>query len=144
MDGTRMTRREGCETSRGPKKLQQVVHSLFRHAAVSLAATLGKDPQMKSQRTVSYSIFQSLNGVRDNSLLLLLFLGIIFKSGPNKRTLRGNVQIFIPKILLSKTIITPRRNEQKHLSLSCSARLSCHYFSLLFSSLATNNVKVER
>ena len=39
---------------------------------------------------------------------------------------------------------TPRGNEQKHLSLSCSARLSCDYFSLLFSSLATNNVKVER
>ena len=34
-------------------------------------------------------------------------------------------------------------NEQKHLSASCSAMLSCNYFSLLFSSLATNNVKVE-
>ena len=39
---------------------------------------------------------------------------------------------------------TPGRNKQKHLSLSCSARLSCKYFSLLFSSLARNNVKVER
>ena len=39
---------------------------------------------------------------------------------------------------------TPHRNKQKHLSLSYSARLSCDYFSLLFSSLATNNIKVER
>ena len=38
---------------------------------------------------------------------------------------------------------TPRGDKQKLLSLSCSARLSCNYFLLLFSSLATNNVKVE-
>ena len=36
---------------------------------------------------------------------------------------------------------TPLGNEQKHLSLSYSSRLSFDYFSLLFLSLATNNVK---
>ena len=41
-------------------------------------------------------------------------------------------------------LFTPHWNEQKLLSLSCSARLSCDCFSLLFSCLATNNIKVER
>ena len=45
-------------------------------------------------------------------------------------------------LINTSTQRTPHGNEQKHLSLSYSARLSCDYFSLLFSSLATNNVKV--
>ena len=50
-----------------------------------------------------------------------------------------------PNLILVLDILygTPHKNKQKRLSLSCSARLSCNYFSLLFSSLATNNVKVE-
>ena len=41
-------------------------------------------------------------------------------------------------------ICTLRGNEQKHLSLSCSVHCLSTTLSLLFSSLATNNIKVER
>ena len=39
--------------------------------------------------------------------------------------------------------VTLRGNEQKHLSLSCIVHCLSTTLSLLFSSLATNNIKVE-
>ena len=123
------------------------VHYLYVVTKTKMEKNLfSSPPEMRDSDSESETIVMwSVQYVHSNSERATTELQISFSFTISSSSLKTSPTTTYYRIW-NKTIkaATLRGNEQKHLSLSCSERLSCDYFSLLFSSLATNNIKVER